>query len=168
MVYNLGSCGRLKKPNRKSHWTGFTVQIINNYTIKYPLCWHFSIFTQSVYYDWATLCPVTCGCGSVRQYKDHCLSNLTLYKDCKSWSLSHQICAPPPLSSSSGHHYPQLSLWVRECISTHLFDCSMSPVWRDGTSHKVYYVVPHFNNISEQKLATKCFFSEVEVMFSVS
>lgn len=42
----------------------------------------------------------------------------------------------------------------------------MSPVWRDGISHKVYYVVPHFNNISEQKLATKCFFSEVEVMFS--
>lgn len=40
------------------------------------------------------------GRGSVRQYKDHCLFNLSLYKDCKSCSLSHQICAPPPLMSS--------------------------------------------------------------------
>lgn len=52
-------------------------------------------------------CPVSRGCG--RQCKDHCLSHQTLHKCFKSFTLWHQICAPPPLLSSSGLHHPQLS-----------------------------------------------------------
>lgn len=128
--------------------------------------------------------PVTCGCFSVRQYKDHCSSNLTLHKDCKSFSLLHQTHTPPPLLSSSDLHHPQLSppLLVREYVSTHLFDRSIWPGrWEirrvtvglsfDATS----------NNISEQKLVTpsgrgldegspaelQSFFSRLEVTVSV-
>lgn len=101
---------------------------------------------------------VECGCGRVRQYKGQCLSNLTLYKDCKSFSLSHQIHALPPLVSSSGLHYPQPSppRRVREYVSTHLLDRSTWPGWRrDAESRKRFIIWSHVaNNTSEQKLVT--------------
>lgn len=99
-------------------WTGFTVQIVNHH-----LCW---LSSQPVYYDWATLC---CTAAFALSHVGSWLSNLTLYKDCKSSSPSQQISAPPPLLSSSGLHHPQLSPPLWEYALTHLFDCSIWPGW---------------------------------------
>ncbi len=130
-------------------WTRFTVQIVNHYTIKHHLCWHY-FYSSSVLWLSHTMllswfCPVTCGCGSVRQYKGLCLSNLTLHKDCKSFSLSHQIHAPPPLLSSSGLHYPQLSprLGGRICIDPSVCLWHMARLVGDMESHNRFIICCH-------------------------
>ena len=68
-----------------------------------------------------------------------------------------------PLSSSNSH---PVSAWGN--VLTHLLNCTLWPVVENGKSFQVYFVVPHFNSISCQQLARRCFLSEVEVILDLS
>lgn len=138
-------------------WTGFTVQIVNHYTIKHHLCSHSLLFLLNQYNmtepHYTVQLVLSCHIVVV---SDSMRTTTCLIWHCKSVSLSQQIRAPPPLSSSSGLHYPQLSppLWVRKHVLTHLFDRN---IWSDWEIWKVTIGLSFgaaSNNISEQKLAT--------------
>lgn len=146
-----------EKTNRRLQrtWiTGSTVQIVNHYTIKHHLS---SIFAQPVYYDWATL---YCTAGFVLSHvvvvvSDSINTTACLIWHCKkyfkSFSLSQQIRAPPPLLSSSTPN----TMWVREYVSTHLFDRSTWTGWWEICRVTIGLLVgATSNNISERKLVT--------------
>lgn len=116
-------------------WTGFTVQIVNLDTISSADALFYFYATSVLWLNHTTVC---CTAGFVLSHVGVLVSDRTtacLVGHCRK-TVNPLVCrtrfAPLPHSRPlPTFTTPQLSpsLWVREYVSTHLFDRSIWPAW---------------------------------------